>query len=65
VSIEPIAIQYLAALLRHRLAAARSDERGYSAEAVVVTALLVAAAIIVVGIIVAKIKRAASGITTQ
>jgi hypothetical protein len=62
---EQLLIGYLKALAAHRLAAARDGERGYSTEAVIVTALLVAGAIVVVGIIVAKVRAAATGIKTH
>lgn len=42
--------------LRARIRELAHDERGYSTETVVVTALLVALAIIVIGIIATKVK---------
>ena len=62
---EAIAARHLFRLLRARLAAARSDERGYSTEAVVVTALLVALAIVALGIIAAKVIGKANSISTS
>jgi hypothetical protein len=61
---EFIAVEQLIRLLRSRLAAARGDERGYSTEAVVVTALLVALAIVALGIIAAKVIGKANSIQT-
>jgi hypothetical protein len=61
---EAIAARHLFRLLRARLAAARSDERGYSTEAVVVTALLVALAIAALGIIAVKVIGKANSIST-
>lgn len=62
---EAIAARHFFALLRARLAAARGDERGYSTEAVVVTALLVALAIVALGIIAAKVIGKANSISTS
>lgn len=62
---EAIAAGHLFRLLRARLAAARGDERGYSTEAVVVTALLVALAIVALGIIAAKVIGKANSISTS
>lgn len=45
----------LIALIRMRTTALRADERGYSTETVVVTALLVGLAIAVLGIIIAAV----------
>jgi hypothetical protein len=47
-----------------RLRALGEDQRGYSTEAVVVTALLVALAILAVGIITAKVISRANAIQT-
>lgn len=47
-----------------RLRALSEDQRGYSTEAVVVTALLVALAILAVGIITAKVISRANAIQT-
>jgi hypothetical protein len=47
-----------------RLRALNEDQRGYSTEAVVVTALLVALAILAVGIITAKVIATANAIQT-
>ena len=62
---ETIAASHLFRLLQARLAAARGDERGYSTEAVVVTALLVALAIVALGIIAAKVIGKANSISTS
>lgn len=62
---ELIAIGQLFRLLRSRLAATHRDERGYSTEAVVVTALLVALAIVALGIIAAKVIGKANSISTS
>lgn len=51
--------------LRARLAQLRADERGYTTETVLVTALLVAAALAVIAIIVAAITRKAGEIGNQ
>lgn len=51
-------------MLLARLRAARTDEGGYSTEAVVVTALLAALAIVVLGIIAVKVTAKANGIQT-
>jgi hypothetical protein len=47
-----------------RVRALSADQRGYSTEAVVVTALLVALAILAVGIIAAKVISTANAIQT-
>lgn len=52
-------IAFLTAEMRVLVQRLRDDDRGYSTEAVVVTALLVAAAIAVVAIIVAKVTQKA------
>jgi len=62
---ETVAARHLFRLLRARLAATRGDERGYSTEAVVVTALLVALAIVALGIIAAKVIGKANSISTS
>lgn len=61
---ELITLRHLYRLLQARLAAARGDERGYSTEAVVVTALLVALAIAALGIIATKVIGKANSIST-
>lgn len=48
-----------------RLRALDRDQRGYSTEAVVITAALAAVALVVVGIIAAKITSTANGISTK
>lgn len=58
----PIEISVVVAEARARFQALRDDDRGYSTEAVVVTALLVAAAIAVIAIIVAKVTQKARDI---
>lgn len=55
-------IQLVLATMRARIDAIRADERGYSTETVLVTALLVAAAIAVIAIIVAAVTRKANEI---
>ncbi|WP_406692797.1 hypothetical protein REH65_14425 [Saccharopolyspora sp. ID03-671] len=55
-------IQLVIATTRARIDAIRTDERGYSTETVLVTALLVAAAIAVIAIIVAAVTRKANEI---
>jgi hypothetical protein len=61
---EVVLVKQLCVMLRARLSAARQDERGYSTEAVVVTALLVALAIAALGIIAAKVISKANSINT-
>lgn len=56
-------VQILVASIRAGLERLRQDERGYSTEAVVVTAVLVAAAIAVLAIIIAKVVEKANGIS--
>ncbi|MCO1575881.1 hypothetical protein M8C13_08935 [Crossiella sp. SN42] len=58
-----IEITLLLAYVRARLHDLRADERGYSTEAVLVTAVMVAAAIVVLAIIVRKVMAKANGIT--
>lgn len=58
----PPEISLLTAHMKSLVRRLRDDERGYSTEAVVVTALLVAAAIAVVAIIVAKVTQKARDI---
>ncbi|GAA4850083.1 hypothetical protein [Saccharopolyspora rosea] len=55
-------IQLVIATTRARIDTLRADERGYSTETVLVTALLVAAAIAVMAIIVAAVTRKANEI---
>ena len=50
------------ATIRSRIAEIRADERGYTSETVLVTALLVAGAIAVMAIIVAAVTRKANEI---
>ncbi|MCI2420083.1 hypothetical protein MOQ72_21815 [Saccharopolyspora sp. K220] len=50
------------ATVRARIAEIRADERGYSTETVLVTALLVAAALAVMAIIIAAVTRKAGEI---
>lgn len=52
----------IVATVRARIDQIRADERGYSTETVLVTALLVAAALAVIAIIVAAITRKANEI---
>lgn len=56
-------VQILVTRIRAGLERLRQDERGYSTEAVVVTAVLVAAAIAVLAIIIAKVVEKANGIS--
>lgn len=59
-------IRHLFQTLAARWQALRADpERGYSTEAVIVTALLAALALTAVGIIVAKVVSAANNISTS
>ncbi|GAB3677536.1 hypothetical protein [Saccharopolyspora tripterygii] len=55
-------IELVVATTRARIAEIRADERGYSTETVLVTALLVAGAIAVLAIIVAAVTRKANEI---
>ena len=55
-------IHLVIATIRARIADIRADERGYSTETVLVTALLVAGAIAVLAIIVAAVTRKANEI---
>jgi hypothetical protein len=59
------AIRALTAVLAAHLGALRRDQRGYSTEAVVVTAALAALALVVVGIIAYKVTQQANGIQTH
>ena len=59
------AIRALTAMLVVHLGALRRDQRGYSTEAVVVTAALAALALVVVGIIAFKVTQQANGIQTH
>jgi len=61
-------IAYLVATMRYtflRLQLAREDERGYSAEAVILTAVLAGLALAVGAIIVTKITNKANNIPTD
>jgi hypothetical protein len=58
-------IRALTALLWARLGTLRRDQRGYSTEAVVVTAALATLALVVVGIIAWKVTQQANGIQTH
>lgn len=55
-------IHLVVATVRSQIDEIRADERGYSTETVLVTALLVAAAIAVMAIIIAAVTRKASEI---
>ena len=59
------AIRSTAAHLWARLRALQRDQRGYSTEAVVVTAALAALALVVVAIIAYKVTQQANGIQTH
>jgi len=61
---ELVFLQAAASALWRRLRTLSRDQRGYSTEAVVVTALLVALAIAAVGIITAKVISKANAIQT-
>lgn len=61
---ELVYLQVAASALWRRVRALSRDQRGYSTEAVVVTALLVALAIAAVGIITAKVISKANAIQT-
>jgi len=61
---ELVFLQVAAAAMWRRLRSLSRDQRGYSTEAVVVTALLVALAIAAVGIITAKVISKANAIQT-
>ena len=61
---ELVFLQVAASALWRRLRTLCRDQRGYSTEAVVVTALLVALAIAAVGIITAKVISKANAIQT-
>lgn len=50
------------ATLRARIEQIRADERGYTTETVLVTAVLVAGAIVILGILVAAVTRKANEI---
>jgi hypothetical protein len=59
------AIRALTAVLAAHIGALGRDQRGYSTEAVVVTAALAALALVVVGIIAYKVTQQANGIQTH
>ncbi len=61
---ELVLLQVAASALWRRMRTLSRDQRGYSTEAVVVTALLVALAIAAVGIITAKVISKANAIQT-
>jgi hypothetical protein len=58
-------MSHLIARLWCRLGALHRDQRGYSTEAVVITAALAALAIVVTGIIAVKVTSTANGISTK
>ncbi len=58
-------IRALVTVLIAQLKAMRGDQRGYSTEAVVVTAALATLALVVVGIIAYKVTQQANGIQTH
>ena len=62
---ELMAIHYLATVLRVRLAAARTDERGMTTETVIITAVLALLAITAGAIITAKVVEKANSIRTS
>ena len=59
------ALRALAAMLAAHMGELRRDQRGYSTEAVVVTAALATLALVVVGIIAYKVTQQANGIQTH
>lgn len=58
-------IDLLIALIRTQWDTLRSDERGYTTEAVIATALLAAAAIAILGIIADRVRAKANSINLQ
>lgn len=62
---ELVVLSYFATKLRGRLAEAQADERGYSTETVVITAILVLMAIGAAGIISVKVLAKAESIETE
>lgn len=62
---ELLALQYLTAVLRCRLADLRGSERGEVTEKVIITAVFAALAIAVGAIIVAKVTTKANSIPTN
>ncbi len=62
---ELVVIAYIATKVRGRLAVAKADERGYSTEGVILTAILVILAITAGGIITAKVVGKANAIETE
>ncbi len=62
---ELVVISYLATKVRGRLAEVRADERGYSTEGVILTAILALLAITVGGIITVKVVGKAEGIEVE
>ncbi len=62
---ELVAISYFAAQVRARLAVVRADERGYTTEGVILTAILALLAISVGGIITVKVVGKANDLKTE
>ncbi len=62
---ELMAIHYVAAVLRVRLAAAQADERGMTTETVIITAVLAALALTATAIIVSKVTGKANSIRVE
>lgn len=62
---ELVVIGYLAARVRGRLALAKADERGYTTEGIILTAILALLAIGAGGIITTKILAKANAIETE
>jgi hypothetical protein len=62
---ELVALSYLAGRVRARLVTASADERGYTTETVVLTAILVLLAIGAAGIISVKVMAKANDIETE
>ena len=62
---ELVVISYLAAKVRGRLALASADERGYTTEGIILTAILALLAITAGGIITTKIVAKSNSIPTE
>lgn len=62
---ELVVISYFASQVRARLAVVRADERGYTTEGVILTAILALLAISVGGIITVKVVGKANRIETE
>ena len=62
---ELVVLGYLATKLRGRLAEVKADERGYTTETVVLTAIMVVLAISAAGVITVKVMDKANAIRTE